>query len=158
MDGPVATRTVTEVRCEEKSKGGLKYEVIISEPVLVNPPVTYRNNKPGSPKQQSVEDIDKKLRAAEERRVSLEASKLAILQAQLDRIEVTSRKREEKTTQFIQQTKETLGSKMEVIQYNREAILSDLKAKLRDHEKRIEMVRNNKERLSMHEDETASSG
>jgi hypothetical protein len=57
--------SATEVRCQEKTRGGLRYEVILSEPeVKVTPP-----KKAASPKNSmSVQDIEDKLKAAEERR------------------------------------------------------------------------------------------
>nr|CAD7267339.1 unnamed protein product [Timema shepardi] len=56
----------TEIRCQEKSKGGLAYEVILADPVTVTPP-----KRPSSPsnKNVSVENIEEKLKAAEERRL-----------------------------------------------------------------------------------------
>lgn len=55
----------TEVRCQEKTRGGLCYEVILGEPeVKATPP-----KMASSPKNNvSVQDIEEKLRAAEERR------------------------------------------------------------------------------------------
>lgn len=58
--------TATEVRCQEKTRGGLCYEVILGEPdVKFTPP--KRAISPQN-KNVSVEDIEEKLRAAEERR------------------------------------------------------------------------------------------
>ena len=59
------SQTATEIRCEEKSKGGLRYEVILAEPVADRPPSPQhqQSNRPFSE-----EDIDKKLLAAKERR------------------------------------------------------------------------------------------
>jgi Stathmin family len=58
--------SATEIRCQEKSKGGLSYEVILAEPAvtaqLPKLPVT-----PG--KNMSAEDIEEKLKAAEDRRL-----------------------------------------------------------------------------------------
>lgn len=55
----------TEVRCQEKTRGGLCYEVILGEAdVKATPPkraTSPRNNM-------SVQDIEGKLKAAEERR------------------------------------------------------------------------------------------
>lgn len=55
----------TEVRCQEKTRGGVRYEVILGEPEKkADPP-----KKPLSPKNSvSVQDIENKLKAAEERR------------------------------------------------------------------------------------------
>lgn len=56
----------TEIRCQEKSKGGLCYEVILAEPsiqaTLPKIPVTPA-------KIVSAEEIEEKLKAAEERRL-----------------------------------------------------------------------------------------
>jgi hypothetical protein len=55
----------TEIRCQEKSKGGLSFEVILAEPLAGTPPkrASPLNNKA------SVENIEEKLKAAEERRL-----------------------------------------------------------------------------------------
>ncbi|KAH1024052.1 hypothetical protein HUJ05_003613 [Dendroctonus ponderosae] len=55
----------TEVRCQEKTRGGVRYEVILGEPdVKADPP-----KKKMSPRNfVSVQDIEDKLKAAEERR------------------------------------------------------------------------------------------
>lgn len=56
----------TEIRCQEKSRGGLSYEVILAEPA---PNVTVPK-KPATPnKNISFEEIEQKLKAAEERRL-----------------------------------------------------------------------------------------
>jgi hypothetical protein len=55
----------TEIRCQEKSKGGLAYEVILAEPVSLTPP-----KRPISPNSKaSAEQLEEKLKAAEERRL-----------------------------------------------------------------------------------------
>lgn len=58
--------TATEIRCQEKSKGGLRYEVIMAEPNLtqVQIPKVHQTSKP-----LSAEEIAEKLKAAEERRL-----------------------------------------------------------------------------------------
>lgn len=56
----------TEVRCQEKTRGGLCYEVILGVPeVKTNPP--KRTSSPTN-KNVSAQDIEEKLKAAEERR------------------------------------------------------------------------------------------
>lgn len=58
----------TEIRCQEKSKGGLCYEVILAQPtVVVNPPKA--NTNAPIAKSVSAEEIERKLREAEERRI-----------------------------------------------------------------------------------------
>lgn len=60
--------TATEIRCQEKSKGGLSYEVILAEPSVTSPPLK-RSGSSASKPATSAEDIEEKLRAAEERRM-----------------------------------------------------------------------------------------
>jgi stathmin len=56
----------TEIRCQEKSKGGLSYEVILAEPVVT----ALQPKLPITPgKSMSAEDIEEKLKAAEVRRL-----------------------------------------------------------------------------------------
>lgn len=121
--------TATEIRCQEKTKGGVCYEVILAEPTAT-PAITKR---PSSPKDKvmSVQDIEEKLKAAEERRLSLEANKMAALAAKMSKIEEASKKKDEQTTHFISQTKEALDQKMETHVEKREAYISDLKSKMK---------------------------
>lgn len=66
LNFPLYFFPATEIRCQEKSKGGLCYEVILAEPsvqaavpkIPVNPAKIV-----------SAEDIEEKLKAAEERRL-----------------------------------------------------------------------------------------
>lgn len=118
----------TEVRCQEKTRGGLCYEVILGEPeVKATPP-----KRVSSPKNSmSVHDIEEKLKAAEERRLQLESNKMAALSAKMQKLEEASRKKDEQTTQFIAATKEALEQKMEMHGNKREAYITDLKTKLK---------------------------
>lgn len=97
----------------------------------------------------SVQDIEEKLRAAEERRQvsvhgiflfkpivkilsqQLESNKIAALSAKMLKIEEASRKKDEQTSQFITATREALEQKMETHLGKREAYISDLKTKLK---------------------------
>ncbi|VVD05571.1 unnamed protein product [Leptidea sinapis] len=119
----------TEIRCQEMSKGGLAYEVILAEPVGV--PVPRRADSPE--KTPSVEEIQEKLKAAEERRRSLEASKMAAIAQKMAKIEEASRIRSEQTNNFISTTKEALDAKMETHEEKREAYINELRARLKDH-------------------------
>lgn len=124
----------------------MRYEVILGEPeVKATPP-----KKPLSPKNSvSVQDIEDKLKAAEERRQvnephtriiilkkknlfqQLESNKIAALSAKLQRIEEASRKKDEQTNQFITATRDALEQKMETVTEKREAYITDLKTKLK---------------------------
>lgn len=62
-------QSATEIRCQEKSKGGLRYEVILAEPNVgqVQAPKVVQQN--AAPKPLSAQEIAEKLKAAEERRL-----------------------------------------------------------------------------------------
>ncbi|XP_011299132.1 calponin homology domain-containing protein DDB_G0272472 isoform X1 [Fopius arisanus] len=130
----------TEIRCQEKSKGGLCYEVILAEPTgskrAPSPPQTV-------PAQQTA--IEDKLKAAEERRLSLEAHKLASIAAKMSRIEETSRKRDELNSAFIAATRDSLDAKMNNSEEKREAHIAELKNKLKEHLEAVEKTRLNLE-------------
>ncbi|XP_055923519.1 stathmin isoform X5 [Eupeodes corollae] len=128
----------TEIRCQEKSKGGLSYEVILAEPA---PNVTLPKRPVTPGRSVSVEEIEKKLKEAEERRISLEAKKMAEISNKLAKIEEATRKKDELNNEFITQTKEQLETKMEQHVEKREAIISDLKEKLKIHSQEIEKTR-----------------
>lgn len=104
------------------------YEVILAEPTVPkrapSPPQT-------SPTQQVA--IEDKLRAAEERRLSLEAHKLAALAAKLSKIEEAARKKDELSAAFIAATRESLDAKMNNTEEKREAHIAELKNKLKEH-------------------------
>lgn len=55
----------TEIRCQEKSKGGLCYEVILGEPAAVPKQIKSAPNT----KKVSVAEIERKLEEAEKRRL-----------------------------------------------------------------------------------------
>uniref|UniRef100_T1JD68 Stathmin-4 n=1 Tax=Strigamia maritima TaxID=126957 RepID=T1JD68_STRMM len=127
----------TEIRAAEKSKGGMAYEVILAQPAAETPP-----KLPDSPPKTSlsVEDIENKLKAAKERRQSMEQQKLNQLAEKMNRIDEVSQKKAEFNNNFINQTKEQLELKMVSIKENRESYLSELRAKLKDHNSHIEEV------------------
>ncbi|KAH0533784.1 histone-lysine N-methyltransferase, H3 lysine-79 specific isoform X1 [Cotesia glomerata] len=132
----------TEIRCQEQSKGGLCYEVILAEPTGAKRAPSPQRSQP-SPTQQSA--IEEKLKAAEERRLSLEAHKLASLAAQLSKIEETARKKDEITAAFMTATRESLDAKMNSSEEKREAHMSELKSKLKEHLESVEKTRLNLE-------------
>lgn len=63
-------RIATEIRCQEKSRGGLCYEVILAEPAPnTAQPVVVMRNKDAQNKGLSAAEIEKKLKEAEQRRL-----------------------------------------------------------------------------------------
>ncbi|GBP70956.1 Stathmin-4 [Eumeta japonica] len=128
----------TEIRCQEMSKGGLAYEVILAEPVGAPAPPRRADSPEKSP---TVEEIQEKLKAAEERRRSLEASKMAAIAQKMAKIEEASRIRSEQTNSFITSTKEALDAKMDSHVEKREAYINELRARLKDHLEGVEKTR-----------------
>lgn len=61
----------------------------------------------------------------------MEAKKIADWNAKMAKIQEASRKKDELNHEFIEQTKEALMSKMEQSEEKREAIIMDLKEKLK---------------------------
>lgn len=129
--------TATEIRCEEKSRGGMCYEVILAQPCGDKPepqaPVSPR------PKSCTHEEIQQKLQQAEERRKTVEASRVKMTE-RMSKLEEASRKRDEINAAFITSTQKDLDSKLDQSQNNREAYLNGLKAKVHDHLSNVEAV------------------
>lgn len=121
--------SATEIRCQEKTRGGLRYEVILSDPTAPQ----KRPPSPQSPSPNQVFSIEEKLRAAEERRQSIEAGKMAALAAQLGKIEEVTRKKDKLNASFVQSTRESLDTKMKDSEGKREAYITDLRSKLKEH-------------------------
>jgi hypothetical protein len=61
--------SATEIRCQEKSKGGLRYEVILAEPNVAQVQIPKAVQQNPTPKPLSAEEIAEKLKAAEDRRM-----------------------------------------------------------------------------------------
>ncbi|MCL4115759.1 UNVERIFIED_CONTAM: hypothetical protein GTU68_056439 [Idotea baltica] len=114
------------------------YEMILAEPIADKPePVST------SPRQKAVtaQDINLKLLQAEERRKSMEASRLASISERMARLEEASRKREEANLAFITATQVAIEDKLDTFSTNREAHLNSFKAKISDHLNAVESVR-----------------
>lgn len=62
-------RLATEIRCQEKSRGGLCYEVILAEPSPNTVQPVVMRNKEAQNKNLSAAEIEKKLKEAEQRRL-----------------------------------------------------------------------------------------
>lgn len=144
----VQSAEATEIRCQEKSKGGLCYEVILAEPA-VNVTLPKLPVTPG--KAVSAEEIEEKLKAAEERRLSWEAKKVAELSAKMAKIEEASRKKDELDKMFKTQAKEALETKMEQYEEKRDQQISEIKEKLKMHAAEIEKTRHSLEHAKTEE-------
>jgi len=132
-----ATDKPTEIRCEEKSRGGMCYEVILAQPCVEKPepqaPVSPR------PKSCTHEEIQQKLQNAEERRKTMEASRVKLTE-RMTKLGEAARKRDEINAAFITTTQKDLDEKLDQTQNNREAYLNGLKAKVHDHLSQVAAV------------------
>ncbi|XP_035215486.1 myosin heavy chain, cardiac muscle isoform-like isoform X2 [Stegodyphus dumicola] len=128
----------TEVRCSEQSKGGLKYELVLAEPTLDSPKAVSQT----PPKSNiSIEDIEKKLRAAEERRQSIELQKINLVTEKLNHLETVKVKKEEVNHNFMQSAKENLEQKLECMKENRETHIKNIQEKAREIVQKVDEKR-----------------
>jgi stathmin len=102
--------------------------VILAEPTA---PAKCALSPQPSPTQPA--NIEDKLRAAAERRLSLEANKIAVLNARLSKLEEVARKRDQLNVSFVNATRESLDIKMNNSEEKREAYITDLRSKLKEH-------------------------
>ncbi|XP_064485057.1 stathmin-4-like isoform X2 [Ornithodoros turicata] len=125
----------SEIRATEESKGGMKYELVLADPCIESPiPKT-------TPKSLSAEDIDKKLKEAEERRQTLEALKLNSINEKLTRLVGVNQKKEESKQEFQEATRLSVLKKMETTEERRDAHIRSIQDKLREHGSHIQEVR-----------------
>ncbi|TKS71154.1 Stathmin-3 [Collichthys lucidus] len=134
-----------EVKGLNKRVSGQSFEVILkcpnqsgdkSQPQLL----------PSPPKREvSLEELQKRLEAAEERRKSQEMLVLKQLAEKREHVQEVLHKAREENDIFSKKTEEKLIQKMEVIKENREAHLNALKQRLREKEIHAAEVRRNKE-------------
>ncbi|ESO94495.1 hypothetical protein LOTGIDRAFT_118291, partial [Lottia gigantea] len=123
--------------------GGLAYEVILKPATATEVPV-----KPISPPKEkaiSEADILNKLKKAEERRQSLEQQRLEQLAKDRAKAQEIVAKAQEESKLFSEETEKKLRKAMEANKENRETQINALQERLREHERRIEEVRRNKQ-------------
>ncbi|XP_028262332.1 stathmin-3 [Parambassis ranga] len=135
-----------EVKGLNKRASGQAFELILkdfdqsgdrNQPQLLSSPPK---------KDMSLEELQKRLEAAEERRKSQEALVLKQLAEKREHVQEVLYKAREENNNFSKKTEEKLFQKMEVSKENREAHLNALKQRLRKKEVHAAEVRRNKER------------
>ncbi|XP_012686946.1 stathmin-like [Clupea harengus] len=125
----------------DKRASGQAFEVILGTP-------DAKGEFPLSPpkkKDLSLEEIQRKLEAAEERRKSHEAEVLKHLAEKREHEQEVLRKAQEENNNFSKMAEEKLNQKMEANKENREALLAAMNEKFKEKDKKIEDVRKNKE-------------
>ncbi|XP_009980649.1 PREDICTED: stathmin-2 isoform X1 [Tauraco erythrolophus] len=136
-------RADMEVKQINKRASGQAFELILKPPS----PVSEAPRTLASPKKKelSLEEIQKKLEAAEERRKSQEAQVLKHLAEKREHEREVLQKALEENNNFSKMAEEKLILKMEQIKENREANLAALIERLQEKERHAAEVRRNKE-------------
>ncbi|XP_069847064.1 stathmin-2 [Dipodomys merriami] len=132
-----------EVKQINKRASGQAFELILKPPS----PVSEAPRTLASPKKKdlSLEEIQKKLEAAEERRKSQEAQVLKQLAEKREHEREVLQKALEENNNFSKMAEEKLILKMEQIKENREANLAAIIERLQEKERHAAEVRRNKE-------------
>uniref|UniRef100_H3DM23 Stathmin n=1 Tax=Tetraodon nigroviridis TaxID=99883 RepID=H3DM23_TETNG len=132
-----------EVKPIKKRASGQAFEVILKPPSPVSDAV---HNFPPPPKRDiSLEDIEKKLEAAEDRRRYQEAQVLRALAEKRDHERDVLLKAMEDNSNFSKMAEEKLQMKMDQIKENRDAHLAAMLERLQEKERHAALVRKNKE-------------
>ncbi|KAF6739687.1 Stathmin-2 [Oryzias melastigma] len=132
-----------EVKPIKKRTSGQAFEVILKP---LSPVSEVAHSLPSPPKRDiSLEDIEKKLEAAEERRKYQEAQVLRALAEKREHERDVLLKAMEENSNFSKMAEEKLQMKMEQIKENREAHMAAMMERLQEKEKRAAVVRRNKE-------------
>ncbi|KPP67551.1 stathmin-4-like [Scleropages formosus] len=126
-----------------KRASGQAFEVILKPPSFDGIP-EFNTSMPHR-RDPSLEEIQKKLEAAEERRKCQEAELLKHLAEKREHEREVIQKAIEENNNFIKMAKVKLEQKMEANKENREALLAAMLERLQEKDKHAEEVRKNKE-------------
>ncbi|KAA0710519.1 Stathmin-3 [Triplophysa tibetana] len=133
-----------EVKPINKRASGQAFEVIL-KPLSPTADGNYSITSPPKKRDVSLEDIQKKLEAAEDRRKSLEADILRALAEKREHERDVLLRAMEENSNFSRMAEEKLNMKMEQIKENRDAYIASLMERLHEKERHAEVVRRNKE-------------
>ncbi|XP_076827196.1 stathmin-2a [Brachyhypopomus gauderio] len=133
-----------EVKPITKRTSGQAFEVILKPPSPVSD-VAHSITSPPKKMDVSLEDIQKKLEAAEDRRRCQEAQVLKTLAEKREHERDVLLKAMEENNNFSKMAEEKLILKMEQISENRRAHLAAMMARLQEKERHAAVVRRNKE-------------
>uniref|UniRef100_A0A668AIF7 Stathmin n=1 Tax=Myripristis murdjan TaxID=586833 RepID=A0A668AIF7_9TELE len=132
-----------EVKSINKRASGQAFEVILKP---LSPVSDAAHSLPSPPKRDiSLDDIQKKLEAAEERRRSQEAQVLRALAEKREHERDVLMKAMEENSNFSKMAEEKLQLKMDQIKENRDAHLAAMIERLHEKERHAAVVRRNKE-------------
>ncbi|CDQ74980.1 unnamed protein product [Oncorhynchus mykiss] len=125
----------------DKRASGQAFEVILAPDAKGEIPLPPPKEK----KEMSLEEIQKKLEAAEERRKSHEAEVLKHLAEKREHEKEVLKKAMEENNNFSKTAEEKLNQKMEANKENRTARMAALNEKFKEKDKKLEEVRKAKE-------------
>ncbi|XP_051246518.1 stathmin-like isoform X1 [Dicentrarchus labrax] len=132
-----------QVKELDKRASGQAFEVILAAPAP-----DAKGDFPLSPpkkKDVSLEEIQRKLDAAEERRKNHEAEVLKHLAEKREHEKEVLQKAMEENNNFSKMAEEKLNQKMEANKENRTALMAAMNEKFKEKDKKLEEVRKNKE-------------
>uniref|UniRef100_A0A8C1TI77 Stathmin n=1 Tax=Cyprinus carpio TaxID=7962 RepID=A0A8C1TI77_CYPCA len=141
--GQIASCFYIQVKELDKRASGQAFEVILGSPAP-----DAKAEFPLSPppkKDLSLEEIQRKLEAAEERRKSHEAEVLKHLAEKREHEKEVLQKALEESNNFSKMAEEKLNQKMEANKEKRSAIMAAMNEKFKEKDKKLEEVRKNKE-------------
>ncbi|XP_051991472.1 stathmin-like [Xyrauchen texanus] len=139
----MASLSGIQVKELDKRASGQAFEVLLGSPAS-----DAKSEFPLSPakkKDLSLEEIQRKLEAAEERRKSHEAEVLRHLAEKREHEKEVLQKALEESNNFSKMAEEKLNQKMEANKENRSAIMAAMTEKFKEKDKKLEEVRKNKE-------------
>ncbi|XP_062266521.1 stathmin 1a [Platichthys flesus] len=134
-----------EIKIKELDKraSGQAFEVILADAV---PDAKCEFPLPPPKKKDlSLEEIQRKLDAAEERRKNHEAEVLKQLAEKREHEKEVLKKAQEENNNYSKMAEEKLNQKMEANKENRTAIMAAMNEKFKEKDKKLEEVRKNKE-------------
>ncbi|XP_035245361.1 stathmin-3-like isoform X2 [Anguilla rostrata] len=134
-----------EVKPINKRASGQSFEVILKAPADLSPDRPQPLASPPKKKDMSLDELQKRLEAAEERRKSQEALVLKHLAEKREHEREVLLKALEENNNFSKMAEEKLNYKMEANKEKREAYLNALKLRLQEKEMHAAEVRRNKE-------------
>ncbi|XP_040844099.1 stathmin-3 isoform X2 [Ochotona curzoniae] len=143
-ESPLVLPADMEVKQLDKRASGQSFEVILKSPSDLSPESPVLSSPPKR-KDTSLEELQKRLEAAEERRKTQEAQVLKQLAERREHQREVLHKAQEESSNFSRLAGEKLHHKMELSKEIREAHLAALRERLREKELHAAEVRRNKE-------------
>lgn len=128
----------------DKRASGQAFEVILANPAP-DAKGEFPLSSPPKKKELSLEEIQRKLEAAEERRKNHEAEVLKHLAEKREHEKEVLQKALEENNNFSKLAEEKLNQKMEANKENRTALKAAMDEKFKEKDKKLEEVRKNKE-------------